>query len=211
MKILSIQQRNSHKFFMILFVLISIQSCYAQNKEINNFFSDAKKSSYQYCVKESGINSIKKTNENKDFLRLMIKGCEDRGLFFDNLTNSSVTLLSSLQGKQDDFIIFNWKVYSPYIPAPSVTILQSNKTEAIEFTYYDEEKNAYDIPLKRKAYEEKEGKFKNELLFAQSKLNGDRADNGLSRYEQNDYYIIKRSKGKYTFYTIVDGELKEVK
>lgn len=92
---------------MILFILVLIESCYAQNKEINNFFSDAKKASYQYCLKESGINSIKNTKENKDFLRLMIKGCENRGLFFDNLTNSSVTLLSSLQGKEDDFIIFS--------------------------------------------------------------------------------------------------------
>lgn len=139
-------------------------------------------------------------------LRLMIKGCEDRGVVFDNLTNSSVTLLSSLHGKEDDFIIFSWSVYSPYIPASSVTILQSDKTEGIELTYYDEEKNSYDTPLKRKVYKE-ETKFKYELLYAQSKLNGIKIDNDLLRYERNAYYIIKRLKGKYTFYTIVDGDL----
>ncbi|QBJ85150.1 hypothetical protein DDI74_02265 [Chryseobacterium gleum] len=70
---------------MILFVLVLIESCYAQNKEINNFFSGAKKASYQYCVKESHINIIKNINDNRNFFKLMIKGCENPGVVFEKL------------------------------------------------------------------------------------------------------------------------------
>ncbi|MFP7658359.1 hypothetical protein [Chryseobacterium proteolyticum] len=202
---LNAQKRNSS--FIAFLAMFCLQSCYSQNQQIKVFFEDKKKNFYQGCIKESEIDKIKKTNENKEIIELMISGCEDRGIIFDNFIDGTNTLLASLSNREDDYIIFNWKKYGSYIPAPTVTLLKTDKTNVVEFTYYDERKN-YDASLKRKVYEEKEGKFKNELQFIQATLNGEKMNDSISRYQQNDYYIIKRIKGKYFYYTILNGKLE---
>jgi hypothetical protein len=205
---LSVQKRNSYRHLVVFLVLLCIQSCYAQNQQIKPFFEMEKKKSYEYCIKESEIDKIKNTDDNKEVIELMISGCKDRGIIFDNFIDGTNTLLASLSDKKGDFIIFNWKKYDTYIPAPTVSLLQTDKTQVVEFTYYDEARNAYDIPMKRKAYEEKEGKFKNELQFIQATLNGEKMDDSIAQYQRNDYYIIKRIKGKYFYYTILNGKLE---
>ncbi|GEJ43577.1 hypothetical protein [Chryseobacterium sp. ON_d1] len=205
---LNTQRRNST--FTVFFALFFLQFCHAQNQSVKSFFENKKKNSYKHCIQESGISTIKNTNENKTYIELVINGCNHEGGIFNNFIDGTSTLLALLPSTED-ITIFNWKKYDTYIPAPTVTIMQTDKLSVVEFTYYDEEKNAYDIPLKRKVYEENEGKFKNELMYAKSKLSGTKIDNDLLRYERNDYYIIKRLKGKYTFFTIVDGQVKMVK
>lgn len=202
---LDIQKRNNH--FIVFLTVLCLQSCYAQNQRIKAFFEDKKKNSYEDCIKQSEIDKIKKTDEDKEIIQFMIRGCKDRGIIFDNFIDGTTSLLNSLPDKED-VIIFNWKVYSSYIPAPTVTIMQTDKSKVVEFTYYDEESNAYDIPLKRKVYEEREGKFKNNLLYIQAKLNGEKTDDSMIQYQRNDYYIIKRIKGKYFYYTILNGKLE---
>ncbi|MGG7469970.1 hypothetical protein ACVVIH_02445 [Chryseobacterium arthrosphaerae] len=87
-------------------------------------------------------------------------------------------------------------------------MLKTDKTNVVEFTYYDEVNNRDDSTLRKKIYEEKDGKFKNELQFIQATLNGEKMDDSLSRYQRNDYYIIKRINGKYFYYTILNGKLE---
>ncbi|PWN68088.1 hypothetical protein [Chryseobacterium oncorhynchi] len=205
---LSVQKRNSYSHLINFLVLFCIQSCYAQNQQIKPFFETEKKKSYEYCIKESEIDKIKNTDDNKEVIKLMISGCKDRGIIFDNFIDGTNTLLASLPDEKGDFIIFNWKKYDIYIPAPTVSLLQTDKTQVVEFTYYDEARNVYDIPMKRKVYEEKERKFKNELQFIQATLNGEKMDDSISRYQRNDYYVIKRIKGKYFYYTILNGKLE---
>lgn len=206
---LSIQKRINCKYLTI-FVLFCIQLHYAQNRQINMFFETKKKISYEHCIKESEIDKIKNTPENKEIIALMIKGCQDRGLIFNNFIDGSTTLLSSLPIKEEDFIIFNWKVHSPYIPAPTVTMLEKDTINVVEFTYYDEKNNKYDSTLIRRVYKEKEGKFKEEIQYIKNKLKGEKENEKLSRYGQNDYYVIKRIKGKYFFYTLINDKLKQV-
>lgn len=62
----------------------------------------------------------------------------------------------------------------------------------------------------RHYHEDKEAKFKNELQFIQATLNGEKMDDSIARNSKNDYYIIKRIKGKYFFYTILSGKLEIV-
>jgi hypothetical protein len=205
---LSTQKRNSR--FIVFLILFPLQFYYAQNQQIKAFFEDKKKTSYQDCIKESEIDEIKKTDENKKVIELMMSGCKDRGVFFNNFIDGTISLHESIP-KLDDYIIFNWKKYDAYIPAPTVTLLQTDKTNVIEFTYYDEERNAYDATLRKKVYEEKEGKFKNELLYIQTKLNGEGMDDSIARYQRYDYYIIKRVKGKYFFYTLINDKLEQDK
>lgn len=202
--------KRSNSRFIVFLALLCLQSCYAQNQQVKKFFEDKKKNSYEYCIKESEIDKIKKTDENREIIELMISGCEDRGLIFDNFMDGITILLASLPHKEDDFIIYNWKNYSHYIPAPTVSLLQTDKTQVVEFTYYDEVNNRDYDTLTRKVYEEKEGRFKNELQFIQAKLNGEKIDDNISRYQRNDYYIIKRIKGKYFYYTILNGKLEQV-
>lgn len=206
MTMLNIQKRNS--YFTGFLTLFCLQSCYAQDQQIKNFFEDKKKNAYENCVKESEIDKIIKNGEIKETVNLMLNDCKDESKIFDNFIDGTNALLASLPGRSTDFIIFNWKKYDTYIPSPTVSILQIDKTQVIEFTYYDEERNAYDTPLKRKVYEEKEGKFKNELLYIQYKLNGEKMDDSMIQYQRNDYYIIKRIKGKYFYYTILNGKLE---
>lgn len=203
--------KRSNNCFIVFLALFCLQSCYAQNQHIKVFFEDRKKNSYQGCIKESEIDKIKKTDENKEIIALMISGCEDRGLIFDNFIDGTITLQASLLHKEDDFIIYNWKDYSHYIPAPTVTVLKTDKINVVEFTYYDEVNNKDYSTLRRKVYEEKEGKFKNELQFIQAKLNEEKIDDNISRYQHNDYYIIKRIKGDYFYYTILNGKLEQVR
>jgi len=207
---LSVQKRNSYSHLVGFLVLFCMQSCYAQNQQIKPFFETEKKKSYEYCIKESEIDKIKNTDNNKEVIELMISGCKDRGIIFDNFIDGTNTLLTSLPDKKEDFIIFNWKKYDTYIPAPTVSLLQTDKTQVVEFTYYDEARNAYDIPMKRKVYEEKEGKFKNELLYIKANLTGEKLDESLSRYSRNDYYIIKRIHGEYFYYSLLNGKLEQI-
>ncbi|AYZ11878.1 hypothetical protein EGY05_08050 [Chryseobacterium arthrosphaerae] len=201
------QKRNNIRFIVFI-ALLCLQSCHAQKQHVKVFFEDNKKTSYQDCIKESEVDKIKKTDENREVIELMISGCKDRGLIFDNFMEGTTILLASLSHKEDDFIIYNWKNYSHYIPAPTVTVLKTDKTNVVEFTYYDEVNNRDDSTLRRKIYEEKDGKFKNELQFIQATLNGEKMDDSLSRYQRNDYYIIKRINGKYFYYTILNGKLE---
>ncbi|SEM68278.1 hypothetical protein SAMN05421856_105257 [Chryseobacterium taichungense] len=194
----------------ILSIMLCMQSCNAQEQKITKFFNDKKKILYNDCIKESEIDKIKKKDENKEVIELMINGCKDRVIIFDNFIDGTSTLLTSLPNKENDCIIFNWKKYDSYIPAPTVSLLQTNKTQVVEFTYYDEVRNTYDITMRKKVYEDKEGKFKNELQFIQGTLNGEKMDDNIARYSRNDYYIIKRIKGKYFFYTIINGKLELV-
>lgn len=204
---LNIQKRNN--CFIVFFALFCIQSCCAQNKQIKVFFDNKKKITDQACIKELEIDKIKINNENKEVVELMIKSCKDASKVFDNFIDGTTTLLSSLSGKDEDFIIFNWKKYDTYIPAPTVAVLKTDKTNVVEFTYYDEERNTDDITLRKKVYEEKDGKFKNELLYIQGKLTGGKLDDSITQYKNNDYYIIKRVKGKYFFYTLINDELEQ--
>ncbi|WES95722.1 hypothetical protein P2W68_12720 [Chryseobacterium arthrosphaerae] len=201
------QKRNNIRFIVFI-ALLCLQSYHAQKQHVKVFFEDNKKTSYQDCIKESEVDKIKKTDENREVIELMISGCKDRGLIFDNFMEGTTILLASLSHKEDDFIIYNWKNYSHYIPAPTVTVLKTDKTNVVEFTYYDEVNNRDDSTLRRKIYEEKDGKFKNELQFIQATLNGEKMDDSLSRYQRNDYYIIKRIKEKYFYYTILNGKLE---
>lgn len=207
MTMLNEQKRNNIRFIVFI-ALLCLQSCHAQKQHVKVFFEDNKKTSYQDCIKESEVDKIKKTDENREVIELMISGCKDRGLIFDNFMEGTTILLASLSHKEDDFIIYNWKNYSHYIPAPTVTVLKTDKTNVVEFTYYDEVNNRDDSTLRRKIYEEKDGKFKNELQFIQATLNGEKMDDSLSRYQRNDYYIIKRINGKYFYYTILNGKLE---
>ncbi|UEQ77190.1 hypothetical protein [Chryseobacterium arthrosphaerae] len=201
------QKRNNIRFIVFI-ALLCLQSCHAQKQHVKVFFEDNKKTSYQDCIKESEVDKIKKTDENREVIELMISGCKDRGLIFDNFMEGTTILLASLSHKEDDFIIYNWKNNSHYIPAPTVTVLKTDKTNVVEFTYYDEVNNRDDSTLRKKIYEEKDGKFKNELQFIQATLNGEKMDDSLSRYQRNDYYIIKRINGKYFYYTILNGKLE---
>ncbi|WP_241314875.1 hypothetical protein [Chryseobacterium arthrosphaerae] len=201
------QKRNNIRFIVFI-TLLCLQSCHAQKQHVKVFFEDNKKTSYQDCIKESEVDKIKKTDENREVIELMISGCKDRGLIFDNFMEGTTILLASLSHKEDDFIIYNRKNYSHYIPAPTVTVLKTDKTNVVEFTYYDEVNNRDDSTLRRKIYEEKDGKIKNELQFIQATLNGEKMDDSLSRYQRNDYYIIKRINGKYFYYTILNGKLE---
>lgn len=207
MIILNAQIKNK---FSVTFlgIMMCMQSFNAQEQKIIKFFNDKKKILYNDCIKESEIDKIKKKDENKEAIDLMINGCEDRQIIFDNFIDGANTLLASLPNKENDCMIFNWKKYDSYIPAPTVSLLQTNKTQVVEFTYYDEVRNTYDIIMRRKVYEDKEGKFKNELQFIQGTLNGEKMDDNIARYSRNDYYIIKRIKGKYFFYTIINGKLE---
>lgn len=207
MTMLNVQKRNNIRFIVFI-ALLCLQSCHAQNQQIKVFFENKKKSSYQDCIKESEIHKMEMTTENKEVIELMISGCKDRGLIFDNFIDGTTTLLASLPNKEEDFIIFNRKVYSHYIPAPTFTVLQTDKTNVVEFTYYDEVNNRDESTLRRKVYEEKKGKFKNELQFIQATLNGEKMDDIIDQYLRNDYYIIKRIKGKYFYYTILNGKLE---
>lgn len=208
MTMLDIQRRNSH--FIVFLVLFCLQSCYAQNQQVKTFFDDKKKISYEYCIKESEIDKIEKKDENKEVIEFMINGCKERVVIFDNFIDATNTLLDSLPNKEDA-IVFNWKKYDIYIPSSTVTVMQTEKTKVIEFTYYDEEKNAYAGSLRRKIYEEKEGKFKNELQYVQAMLKGEKVNNNIARYKSNDYYIVKRINGKYFYYTILNGNLEQIK
>ncbi len=207
MTMLNEQKRNNIRFIVFI-ALLCLQSCHAQKQHVKVFFEDNKKTSYQDCIKESEVDKIKKTDENREVIELMISGCKDRGLIFDNFMEGTTILLASLSHKEDDFIIYNWKNNSHYIPAPTVTVLKTDKTNVVEFTYYDEVNNRDDSTLRKKIYEEKDGKFKNELQFIQATLNGEKMDDSLSRYQRNDYYIIKRINGKYFYYTILNGKLE---
>lgn len=199
-------KRNNR--FIVFLALFFLQSCIGQNQQIKIFFEEKKKNSYKDCIKESEIDKMKMTDENREVIKLMINGCKDRGLIFDNFINGTNTLLATLTNEKDDYIIFNWKKYDIYVPSSTVTVLKTDKTNVVEFTYYNEERNAYDTPLTRKVYEEIEGKFKNELLYIQGKLNGEKMDDSIARYQRNDYYIIKRVGGKYFYYTILNGKLE---
>jgi len=203
---LSTQKRNN--YFVIFITFLCMQSCYAQNQQIKKFFDNKKKNAYQDCINDSEVNKIKNISENKEIIELMINGCKDRGIIFDNFIDGTVSLQKSLLN-EDDFIIYNWKKYDIHIPAPTVTLLQTEKTNVVEFTYYDEVNNSDNIILERKLYEEKEGKFKNELLYIQAKLTGEKMDDNLARYSRNDYYIIRRIKGKYIFYTLINNRLEQ--
>ncbi|WP_073174157.1 hypothetical protein [Chryseobacterium vrystaatense] len=207
---LNIQKRNNYHYLTIFFILFCMQSCYAQNDKIKTFFEAEKSRNYQDCIKQSGVNAIKQINENQEVIKLMTNGCKSRGTIFDNFIDGAMTLLSSSKDKGGDFIIFNWKVYSPYIPAPTVTMFQTDKVNVVEFTYYDEENNKYDSILRRKIYEEKEEKFKSEFLYIKTNLSGEILEENLSRYSRNDYYIIKRIGGKLFFYTLINGNVKQV-
>ncbi|UKB86082.1 hypothetical protein LF887_10785 [Chryseobacterium sp. MEBOG06] len=198
------QKRNNIRFIVFISLLF-LQSCSAQNQQIKVFFEDKKKSSYEGCIKELEVDKMKMTDENKEVIELMISGCKDASKIFDNFIDGTIALLPR---KEDDFIIYNWKNYSHYIPAPSVTVLKTDKANVVEFTYYDEVNNRDDSTLRRKVYEEKEGKFKNELEFIQTTLKGEKMDDNISRYQRNDYYVIKRIKGKYFYYTILNGKLE---
>ncbi|WP_155845771.1 hypothetical protein [Chryseobacterium gregarium] len=200
------QKRNN--YFVIFITFLCMQSCYAQNQQIKKFFDNKKKNAYQDCINDSEVNKIKNIGENKEIIELMINGCKDRGIIFDNFIDGTVSLQKSLLN-EDDFIIYNWKKYDIHISAPTVTLLQTEKTNVVEFTYYDEVNNSDNIILERKLYEEKEGKFKNELLYIQAKLNGEKIDDSLARYSRNDYYIIRRIKGKYIFYTLINNRLEQ--
>lgn len=72
--------------------------------------------------------------------------------------------------------------------------MKTEKINVVEFTYYDEVNNRDYDTLTRKVYEEKGGKFKNELQFIQATLNGDKMEDSIARYKSNDYYIIKGLK-----------------
>ena len=207
MTMLNVQKRNNIRFIVFI-ALLCLQSCHAQNQQIKVFFENKKKSSYQDCIKESEIHKMKMTNENQEVIELMISGCKDRGLIFDNFIDGTNTLLASLPSKEDDYIIFNWKKYDIYVPSSTVTVMKTDKINVVEFTYYDEVNNRDYDTLTRKVYEEKEGKFKNELQFIQATLNGEKMDDSIARYKSNDYYIIKRVKGEYFYYTILNGKLE---
>jgi hypothetical protein len=204
---------NVQKLSKVLIVFLGIafmNACHAQTQTIKTFFETKKKNSYQNCVKESGINTIMHTEENKEIIALMIKGCKDRDIIFDNFMYATNTLIA-LQPKKKDFIIYNWKEYNHHIPAPSVTLLQANKINVVEFTYYDEVENKDKSTLERKMYEDKEGKFKNELMYIQSKLSGQKIEDNIAGYQRNDYYIIKKNNGNYYYYTLINGNLEKTK
>ncbi|MGG7469971.1 hypothetical protein ACVVIH_02440 [Chryseobacterium arthrosphaerae] len=77
------QKRNNIRFIVFI-ALLCLQSCHAQKQHVKVFFEDNKKTSYQDCIKESEVDKIKKTDENREVIELMISGCKDRGLIFDN-------------------------------------------------------------------------------------------------------------------------------
>lgn len=203
-----LRKRNNYSYLAI--VLFCMQSCYAQsNKVIKTFFEREKSKNYQSCIKEGKFDEMKKTVENKEVIKQITNGCKHESEIFDNFIDGTNTLLAAITNNED-FNIYNWKKYDPYIPAPTVTLLQKNQSNVVEFTYYDKEKKNYGTVLIRNVFEDKKDKFKDEILYIQTKLNGEKVDGKIVRHERNDYYIIKRIKGKLSFYTLIDGNLIHV-
>jgi hypothetical protein len=188
------------------FIILSINSCNAQQNKINVFFNREKEISYKECLDDDDYKYYKQNNKT-EAINSTESNCREITERYDHFSENTLKFLDSLDFKNNkqDFIILNKPLNSIYYASPIVTVFKTknvNRYSVIHnYTSYDDSKKEFvtltDHALGGFNADKILNLFEDYLYYKKGSLISENIKDFSQSARPNLCYVVARIKGKF--------------